>query len=200
MKFFKAFIRSALKEYQHRVWLLYLPVTILILILSINKYIDPNHWDFILSGFILAIHEAGHGLFSFFGGFWSILGGSLVEAAFPILFVLYFVLHKRYYDAAFCFIWLAYAFFEIGTYMLDAQVLALPLVTDGILPKIEAHDWYNIFSMLGLLDKSVLIGNMMHILAYFTLSTALGLAVWLQIVMILGSRASNLPQAFKASH
>jgi hypothetical protein len=178
---------SAVSRYRNRTWYLYLPLTILVFYWGINKIIDPNHWDFILSSFILAIHESGHFVFSAWGRFLNILGGSLVEAFFPFAFFVYFAWKRRYYDAAFCLMWLAYAYFEIATYMADAKVLALPLITDAIAPKIEAHDWYNLFSMLGLLEQSVAIANFMRVIAYFLLFTSAGIILWLQIVMFLGS-------------
>jgi len=192
MKIFKDLLISAIDRYKDQAWYFYIPVTILISIFAINKIINPDFWGTPLSDFILGTHEAGHLLFSYFGRFITILGGSLLEIILPVSCVIYFCLKRRYYDAGFCLVWLAYCLFEIGTYMADAQKLVLPLLTDGFSAKTASHDWLNLFSMMGILDMSLAIANFVRICGYFVLFNSLGIVLWLQSVMILGAWQNRL--------
>lgn len=60
---------------------------------------DPYQWH-LIDGVNLVIHEAGHLIFSPFGEFMMIAGGSLFQVIMPALFVGYFLYHRKYYSAA----------------------------------------------------------------------------------------------------
>jgi hypothetical protein len=98
----------------------------------------------------LIVHEAGHLLFGWFGATLGLWGGTLFELIVPGLLAIYFASRRETTGTAFA----AFAFFEnflyIATYMADARTQILPLVTVGDADMAE-HDWFRIFSQLGLL-------------------------------------------------
>lgn len=119
----------------------------------------------------LAIHEAGHPLFSPFGDTMMILGGTLAELIVPFLCLAYFFYKRETTGVAFCAFWLFENFLYIGTYMADARALSLPLVGSG------DHDWEILFTQWNLLAHEVQIGHTTRALGWLgMLSTAAWLA------------------------
>ncbi|HEY9881236.1 MAG TPA: hypothetical protein V6D29_22465 [Leptolyngbyaceae cyanobacterium] len=106
----------------------------------------------------LAIHETGHLLFMPFGSFLHILGGSLTQILFPAVFTAYFFWSKQLFSSALTLFWTGQNFMDVGVYMRDAPYRLLPLTSDDP----DAHDWYNLFNMMGCLDKAELIANLTH--------------------------------------
>lgn len=106
----------------------------------------------------LAIHETGHLLFMPFGYFLMLLGGSLTQIAFPAAFTAYFFWSRQFFSSALTLFWTGQNFIDVAVYMRDAPVRLLPLTVDDI----DAHDWWNLFSLMGCLDQAVLIANLTH--------------------------------------
>lgn len=106
----------------------------------------------------LAIHETGHLLFMPFGLFLHILGGSLTQILFPAVFTAYFFWSKQFFSSALTLFWTGQNFMDVGVYMRDAPYRLLPLTSDDP----DAHDWYNLFNLMGCLDKAELIANLTH--------------------------------------
>src|SRR5205085_4913438 len=84
----------------------------------------------ILSGIDLAIHEFGHMLFmpfgiQFLGETMYILGGSLTQVAFPLLFVWYFLYgkkeHRDPHAAMVCLWWTSINLLDVAIYAADAR-------------------------------------------------------------------------------
>ena len=109
-----------------------------------------------------AIHEFGHMLFMPFGipilgRTMVILGGSLTEVAFPLLFVGYF-LRKRedgrrrdVFAAMVCLWWSAIGLLATAIYCADSRAGKLMLL-DGLTgQESEGHDWYNLLDRWRLL-------------------------------------------------
>ncbi len=98
----------------------------------------------------LVVHEGGHLLFGWFGPTLGLWGGTILQWVVPVLLAAYFF-HQRQLPA---FIFCMFFFFEnwlyTATYMADARVMVLPLVTAGNSDYVE-HDWNTIFSSLGIL-------------------------------------------------
>lgn len=118
----------------------------------------------------LAIHEAGHPLFSPFGYTMTILGGTLAELIAPLACFSYFFLKRETTGAAFCTFWFFENFLYIGTYMADARALELPLVGSG------DHDWNILFGQWGWLRYDVSIGHTTRFLGWFGM---IGVLAWL---------------------
>ncbi len=106
---------------------------------------------FFIDNFLLIVHEAGHTLFGFIGGrFLTILGGTLFEVLLPFgIFVYGWYNHKRF-TAQTGLLLTAFAWIESSAYAADAMDRRMPLI--GNLPK-SSHDFYNLFSMKGVLTE-----------------------------------------------
>jgi hypothetical protein len=93
-------------------------------------------WHFI-DNVNLIIHEAGHTIFSPFGDFIHILGGSLFQVLVPMVFSGYFFFRGQYYSGALSLYWVGQNLMNVSVYARDAIVMQLPLLGgDGVI-----HDW-----------------------------------------------------------
>lgn len=110
---------------------------------------------FIILDFVnLAFHEAGHIIFGIFGmEFLTALGGTLMQLIMPFSAFLYFIRQEKKLSSMVTLFWFGENFLPIGNYMKDALKLELPLIGGGL------HDWTYLFGRLGVLTKSVMIGN-----------------------------------------
>lgn len=100
-----------------------------------------------LHSVILPFHEFGHVLFSPFGRFMAILGGSLFQVMLPLIVLCVFTFKQRdNYAAAIMLWWCGQSFIDVSLYIQDAEYRALPLIM-GMGE--EAHDWGNLLTMLG---------------------------------------------------
>jgi len=123
----------------------------------------------------LPIHEGGHLLFGWLGQTLGIAGGTLLQLIAPATLALYFTSQRQTPGAAFC----AFFFFEnllnISTYMADARARQLTLVTVGDAED-TIHDWFFLFSKLGLLEHDTVIAHMVRVLAWLGM---IGTVLWL---------------------
>lgn len=115
-------------------------------------------WSFILGGLSwisiggsflhnvnLPFHEFGHVLFSPFGRFMAILGGSLFQVILPLILMLAFSIQQRdNFAAAIMLWWCGQNFVDVAPYIADAEYRALPLIR-GMGE--SAHDWGNLLTM-----------------------------------------------------
>lgn len=133
------------------------------------------------SGFLLIdhvnliVHEAGHLLFGWFGPTLGLWGGTLLELLVPLALAVYFVFHRHTTGAAFAAFFLFENLLYIATYMADARAQLLPLITVGD-PGAGAHDWFNIFARLGLLQQDTLIAGLVRTAGWVGM---LGTVAWL---------------------
>jgi len=143
----------------------------------------------IVSDVSLAIHEFGHMLFMPFGipvlgRTMVILGGSLTEVAFPLLFVGYF-LRKRgdgrrrdVFAAMVCLWWSAIGLLSTATYCADSRAGKLMLL-DGLTgQESDGHDWYNLLDRWGLLEHDTQIARWMRMIAWLMCVSSVAIAVW----------------------
>ena len=143
----------------------------------------------IVSDVSTAIHEFGHMLFMPFGipilgRTMVILGGSLTEVAFPLLFVGYF-LRKRedgrrrdVFAAMVCLWWSAIGLLATAIYCADSRAGKLMLL-DGLTgQESEGHDWYNLLDRWGLLEHDTQIARWMRAIAFIMCVASIGVAVW----------------------
>ena len=113
--------------------------------------IHPMACGNIFASLNLAFHEAGHALFSYFGQFLCIAGGTLLECLMPFFLAMHFYKQREFFGIALCFGWLATVFSGVAVYCADAQTMALPLVTlFGAEPGV-AHDWNYLLGKMGIL-------------------------------------------------
>ena len=137
----------------------------------------------------LAIHEFGHMLFMpfgfpFLGRTMVILGGSLTQVAFPLLFVGYF-LRKRedgsrrdVFAAMVCLWWSSINLLDVAIYCADSRAGELMLL-DGLTGKeSDGHDWNNLLTGWGLLEQDTAIARWMRAIAALVCIASLAVAVW----------------------
>lgn len=98
----------------------------------------------------LLMHEAGHWIFSPFGYFMSVFGGSLNQVLMPLIFVLYFWFwQKSKYSASLLLFWVGQSLANISVYAGDAVKMQLPLLGGGNGWETGMHDWNWLLIRLG---------------------------------------------------
>jgi predicted membrane-bound mannosyltransferase len=143
----------------------------------------------LLSDVDLAIHEFGHMLFmpfgiQFLGSTMMILGGSLTQVVFPLLFFGYFM-RKRddgrrrdVFAAMVCLWWSAINLLDVSIYCADSRAGELTLL-DGLTGKeSDGHDWNNLLTRWGLLEHDTAIARYMRAIAALVCVASIVIAVW----------------------
>jgi hypothetical protein len=166
-----------------------LALVALLALLAWSAFRDELGYLPLLSEIDLAIHEFGHMLFMPFGipvlgRTMVILGGSLTQVAFPLLFVGYF-LRKREggrrrdaFAAMVCLWWSAINLLDVAIYCADSRAGELMLL-DGLTGKeSDGHDWYNLLNGWGLLEQDTVIARWMRALAFVVCVGSIAVAVW----------------------
>ena len=128
---------------------------------------DPSQWH-LIDGVNLVIHEAGHLIFSPFGEFMMIAGGSLFQIIMPALFVGYFCYQRQFYSAALVLFWVGESILNVSVYAGDSLALQLPLLggQDSI------HDWNYMLGVLGLLKATAKIAGGIRLLGTLVIALA----------------------------
>jgi hypothetical protein len=124
----------------------------------------------------LIVHESGHLLFGWFGRTLGLWGGTLQELLVPLALASYFIVFRQTTGAALCIFFFFENFLYIAVYMADARVQVLPLVTVGDGGGGVGHDWFNIFSSLGLLQQDTAIAAVVKTVGWLGM---LGTVAWL---------------------
>ena len=134
------------------------------------------------SGFLLidhvnlVVHEGGHLLFGWFGATLGLWGGTLLQWLVPALLTTYFFLQRQITGACFCLFMLFENFLYTATYMADARAQVLDLVTVGSGDCDSLHDWFNIFSSLGVLQHDTQIAAVVRTMGWMGM---VGTVMWL---------------------
>lgn len=124
----------------------------------------------------LVVHEGGHLLFGWFGYWIGIAGGTLLELLVPLALLAYFVFRRQTAGAAFAAFFFFENFLYISVYMADARRQLLPLVTTG--GGNADHDWYLLFSHLGLLRYDTGIAQLVRLLGWLGMLATLAWLVY----------------------
>jgi hypothetical protein len=134
-----------------------------------------------------AVHEFGHVLFMPFGipilgDTMVILGGSLTEVAFPLLFVGYFLRkgddgrRRDVFASMVCLWWSGIGMLGTAIYCADSRAGRLMLL-DGLTgQESDGHDWYNLLSRWGLLEQDTHIARWMRMIAWLMCVGSVGIA------------------------
>lgn len=121
-------------------------------------------WQDIGSSFLhnvnLPFHEFGHVLFAPFGRFMGILGGSLFQLMVPLIVMIVFLRQRDNFEASIMLWWFGQNFIDLTPYIQDAQFRGLPLIM-GMGE--ESHDWGNLLTMMGMVDKAYHFGRVSFI-------------------------------------
>lgn len=126
----------------------------------------------------LPIHEFGHILFSRFGQFISVAGGSFFQVLVPAIFVGYFWRSEKYYSAAIVLFWVGQSILNVYIYAQDAVVMKLVLL--GGLTGSEGgfHDWNYLLTETGLIRSTKSIAGLIRFLGTLTILSAIVASVY----------------------
>ena len=131
----------------------------------------------------LVVHE-GQGiiLFGWFGPTLCLWGGTLLQWLVPFLLAAYFFTQRQTTGFVFCLFFFFENWLYTATYMADARAQELPLVTTGD-PDFVEHDFYAIFSSLGVLNHDTQIAAVVRLLGWLGM---IAVVVWLATRTITG--------------
>lgn len=135
-------------------------------------YNTPNFIDSIINSVNLAIHEAGHACFFFFGNFIYVLGGSLLQVLIPIIFAGYFFIKSENFSGSLLLFWVGQNLINVSVYAGDAVVMQLPLLGGDN----SGHDWHYLLSVTGLLDYTKVISGVIYIVGFLLIALATALS------------------------
>ena len=113
----------------------------------------------------LIVHEGGHNLFGWFGPTMCLWGGTLLQWLVPFLLAIYFFTQRQTTGFVFCLFFFFENWLYTATYMANARAQVLPLVTTGDSDFVE-HDFYAIFSSLGVLNYDTKIAAVVRLLGW----------------------------------
>ncbi len=132
------------------------------------------------------VHEMGHVIFSFFGEFITVLGGTLAQIFLPSV-CLFLTMRRRqwFYISLFGF-WLGQSVIQISKYISDARAQQLELFSPGtILGSTEPiHDWHYLLDKTGLLWADQIIGGMVFLLGVSLILGGVGLMFFRAISLL----------------
>ena len=132
----------------------------------------------------LPFHEAGHILFSFFGRFLQVLGGSLLQVVIPAICLVAFLIRREPFSASIGLWWVGQSFIDMAPYINDAragQLMLIGGVTGQEAP--DFHDWNVLLSMRGLLNYDGVIAHLAKYVGVLLILLALlwgGYSLWIQ--------------------
>jgi hypothetical protein len=122
----------------------------------------------------LVVHEGGHLLFGWLGPTISLWGGTILQWLVPFLLAAYFFTQRQVAGFCFCLFIFFENFLYTATYMADARAQVLDLVSVG--ESDNPHDWFNIFSKLGVLQHDTQIAVVVRFVGWMGM---LGIVAWL---------------------
>ena len=158
---------------------------VVIAIYAIARLSNPEYWD-PLDDLNLAVHEAGHLVFSPFGETVTILGGSLFQVIVPAAFVAYFARTRQRYAAAVTMSWVAVNLLNVARYIGDARAQELPLLGGDN----SIHDWWYLLINWDMLPRDLTIAWWVHFAGVVAFLTAIVGGAW---------HARNVSRAGQAS-
>ncbi|MBX6331557.1 MAG: hypothetical protein IRY91_06905 [Gemmatimonadaceae bacterium] len=138
----------------------------------------------LFGGITLAFHEMGHVLFSPFGEWFAVSGGSITQLAIPIVASLLLLQQGDFFGGAVVLQWLAESLARLSVYIADARAQDLPLVSLGGGDDGPIHDWHYLLGRAGLLRWDVSFGRLTHLLGWIVCLASLALCAWLVREMI----------------
>jgi hypothetical protein len=137
-------------------------------IYAMIRLTDATWWD-LLDDVNLAVHEAGHIVFGFFGDIPGVLGGSLFQIIIPAVFAGYFFRSRQRFSGAMTLIWVAQSMVNVSIYIKDARAQQLSLLGG----ENSIHDWWYLLINWDLLQSDLRIGGFVHFLAAMVFTTGL---------------------------
>jgi hypothetical protein len=124
----------------------------------------------------LVFHEAGHIIFSPFGRFMTVLGGSLLQLLIPVIAAIAFLRQEEPFGTAICAWWAGQNLVDLAPYIADANTLRLVLLGGRTGAEVEGHDWEFILNQLGIARYAHPLGYSAHAIGIVIMIAALAYA------------------------
>ena len=124
----------------------------------------------------LVFHEAGHIIFSPFGRFMTVLGGSLLQFLVPVVALIGFVKQEEPFGAAICAWWAGQNLVDLAPYIADARSLRMVLLGGRTGAEVEGHDWEYLLNTLGISHYAHPLGYATHAVGIVIMVAALAYA------------------------
>jgi hypothetical protein len=129
-----------------------------------------------LHGPLLVFHEAGHVIFSPFGHWVMVAGGTLAQLLLPLVIIVAFLWQRHDPFGASVGLWLlGVSLLDVAPYVYDALHPQLTLLNGGIGEE-GGHDWIYLLESLGLRAQAQWLGAAVHKLGALVLLLALAWA------------------------
>jgi hypothetical protein len=143
-------------------------LTLILALLARHAFQDEYGAIPVINDVDTAVHEFGHVLFEPFGipilgRTMVILGGSLFQVVFPLIFMLYFLrphadgTKRDIHAATVCLWWVSINLLGVAIYANDARAGQLMLINGLTGQDSDGHDWNNLFTIWGVLDEDTII-------------------------------------------
>jgi hypothetical protein len=150
----KTYLLVCDKEESNLIWAGRLLAYLIILFWGCKFIVTPMASDYFartfLHGVNLAFHEAGHVIFSLFGRFLGVFGGSLGQILMPLICMGAFLFYRNPFAASVALWWVGENFMDLAPYINDARALQLPLIGGNIgSDDPDFHDWNHLLRDLG---------------------------------------------------
>jgi hypothetical protein len=165
-----------------------LALTVVLALLAWSAFRNEYGYIPLLSDIDLAIHEFGHMLFmpfgiQFLGNTMMILGGSLTQVAFPLIFFGYFLRKhedapRDLFAAMVCLWWSGINLLSVAIYCADSRAGQLMLIDGSTGQESDGHDWNNLLTRWGLLEHDTAIARWMRAIAWLVCVGSILVAVW----------------------
>lgn len=165
-----------------------LALTVVLALLAWSAFRNEYGYIPLLSDIDLAIHEFGHMLFMPFGiqvlgNTMMILGGSLTQVAFPLIFFGYFLRKhddtpRDLFAAMVCLWWSGINLLSVAIYCADSRAGQLMLIDGSTGQESDGHDWNNLLTRWGLLQHDTAIARWMRAIAFLMCVGSIAVAVW----------------------
>jgi hypothetical protein len=140
-------------------------------------YRDGEIGGSFMHNILLPIHEAGHVLFSPFGEFMMILGGSLFQLVLPLgIGIAFVVVNRDNFGAAICLWWTSVSLVDLSPYIYDALQPQLILL-GGHTGEDGPHDWIYLLGTFGQIPNVQHWGSLAHALGSVFVIASLAWAV-----------------------
>ncbi|MEO8880020.1 MAG: hypothetical protein ABI446_06440 [Gemmatimonadaceae bacterium] len=156
--------------------------------IAIRSLNDYEYWT-IFGGLTLVVHEAGHMIFSPFGEFLEVAGGSITQVAVPLVVAYAFLRQREYFGISVAFAWLSMSLTNLATYIGDARDQILPLVSMGNGDPI--HDWHYLLASHAMLGDDKSLARFTDFLSVLSLVLAVVFGAWLFNAMRLSAGATQ---------
>ena len=138
----------------------------------------------------LVFHEAGHVIFGFFGRFMTVLGGSLLQVAVPIIIAVAFLRQGDRFGAAIGIWWAGQNLLDLAPYIADARRLQMVLLGGRTGAEVEGHDWEYLLTEMGWLHLDQTLGLAAHRIG---LGIMIGALAWGGFLLWRGRQLQEAP-------